>query len=144
MTNQYDASVTSSRIKARAKEMGMAISQLNSICDLSENTIKNAGKSTEGMKARNLYLIAETLDCSVDYLLGRTDEPQTKAETKTIEQNHQYIQNDSSFSIGVSLPPETILDRNQQELLKRYNQLEYEQQIEVMQMIIQKTKKESE
>lgn len=27
------------------------------------------------MKARNLFAIAEVLNCSVDYLLGRTDNP---------------------------------------------------------------------
>lgn len=75
MENQYNAVVTSDRIKAKAKEMGITISHLNLVCGLSENTIKRAGKSTEGMKAKNLFMIAETLDCSVDYLLGRTSEP---------------------------------------------------------------------
>lgn len=75
MLKDYNAAITSERIKKRAKEIGVTISNLNAICDISENTIKRAGKSTEGMKARNLYMIAEVLDCSVDYLLGRSDTP---------------------------------------------------------------------
>ncbi|MBO7714656.1 MAG: helix-turn-helix domain-containing protein [Methanobrevibacter sp.] len=75
MKKQYDTALTSERIKARAKEIGITISQLNVKCDLSNNTIKNAGKGTEGMKARNLFAIAEILDCSVDFLLGRADKP---------------------------------------------------------------------
>lgn len=73
MKNQYNTALTSERIKSRAKEIGMTISQLNLICELSENTIKNAGKSAEGMKAKNLFTIAEALDCSVDFLLASTN-----------------------------------------------------------------------
>ncbi|MBR1528660.1 MAG: helix-turn-helix domain-containing protein [Oscillospiraceae bacterium] len=84
MNNEYNTVVTSDRIKARAKEIGMTVTQLNSLCGLSENTIKNAGKSIEGMKARNLFMIAEILNCSVDYLLGRTDEPTAKVNNNII------------------------------------------------------------
>lgn len=75
MTNDYDAKLTADRIKEIAKSKKITISQLNSICDFSENTIKNAGKSSDGMKAKNLFMIAEVLGCSVDYLLGRTESP---------------------------------------------------------------------
>lgn len=139
----YTKELLKERITTAAKGKGCTVKKMLLSLGLNENTV-NQISDNKGLSSFSLAKIADYLDCSVDYLLGRTDEPQAKAETTTIEQNHQYIQNDSSFSIGVSLPPETLLDRNQQELLKRYNQLEYEEQIEVMQMIIQKTKKESE
>ena len=42
-------------------------------CGLSPNTIKVSSKGENGLRAKNLYTIAEYLDCSVDYLLGRTE-----------------------------------------------------------------------
>lgn len=64
------------RIKELSKKRAVSISQLNEICELSKNTIAQSGRGTDGMKAKNLFMIAETLDCSVDYLLGRTDSPE--------------------------------------------------------------------
>ncbi len=71
----YNSQETIFRIKQRAKEQGIAILDLQTKCDLGRNAISQAAKSQDGMKARNLFAIAEVLDCSVDYLLGRTDNP---------------------------------------------------------------------
>lgn len=71
----YNSQETIFRIKQRAKEQGIAILDLQTKCDLGRNAISQAAKSQDGMKARNLFTIAEVLDCSVDYLLGRTDNP---------------------------------------------------------------------
>lgn len=71
----YNEQETIFRIKQRAKEQGIAILDLQTKCDLGRNAISQAAKSQDGMKARNLFAIAEVLDCSVDYLLGRTDNP---------------------------------------------------------------------
>lgn len=71
----YNSQETIFRIKQRAKEQGIAILDLQAKCDLGRNAISQAAKSQDGMKARNLFAIAEVLNCSVDYLLGRTDNP---------------------------------------------------------------------
>lgn len=71
----YNAQETIFRIKQRAKEQGIAILDLQAKCDLGRNAISQAAKSQDGMKARNLFAIAEVLNCSVDYLLERTDNP---------------------------------------------------------------------
>ena len=71
----YYSQETIFRIKQRAKEQGIAILDLQAKCDLGRNAISQAAKSQDGMKARNLFAIAEVLNCSVDYLLGRTDNP---------------------------------------------------------------------
>lgn len=138
MDIQYNATITSDRIKSRTKEIGLTLSQLNSICKLSENTIKNAGKSSEGMKAKNLFTIAEVLDCSVDYLLGRTDTPKPEAEHTHIEQNHQYIQNDSS-PIVFAVPSGNALDEMQKELLSRFGELPFTEKLAFMQELVKKT-----
>ena len=71
----YNSQETIFRIKQRAKEQGIAILDLQAKCDLGRHAISQAAKSQDGMKARNLFAIAEVLNCSVDYLLGRTDNP---------------------------------------------------------------------
>lgn len=71
----YNSQETIFKIKQRAKEQGIAILDLQAKCDLGRNAISQAAKSQDGMKARNLFAIAEVLNCSVDYLLERTDNP---------------------------------------------------------------------
>lgn len=71
----YNSQIVTERIKNAAKANGITMEYLNSSCNLSKNTISNAGKSSEGMKAKNLYMIAEFLNVSTDYLLGKTDTP---------------------------------------------------------------------
>lgn len=143
MKKEYLPQVTAERIKSLASANGISISKLNEICELSKNTIAQTGKGTEGMKARNLFLIAETLDCSVDYLLGRTDKP--KPETANIvKDNHNNIVqgiNAVELAVPVTAAQETQLDENQQELLKRFGQLSYAEKIEFMQILINKTEK---
>ena len=73
----YNSQTVTERIKKVVKEKKVSMTQLNEICELSENTISQSAKSTYGMKAKNLYMIADYLGVSVDYLLGRTDEPKT-------------------------------------------------------------------
>lgn len=97
-------------------------------------------------KQKNLYAIAETLECSVDYLLGRTDNP--NSESKVIKDNHGN-NNNVAFGINATELPVTIvpadnnLGENERELLKRFGSLDYEQKIEIMQMIIEKSKKKA-
>ena len=63
------------RIKQIAKIKGISILEMQEKCGLGRNAISQAAKSQEGMKSKNLYAIADYLDCSVDYLFGRTDDP---------------------------------------------------------------------
>ena len=134
----YNPQITVDRVRAIACEKGVSISNLNETCELSKNTITQSGKGTEGMKAKNLYMIAETLGCSVDYLLGRTDNPNTVSNNFTVHEGIQAVSKDSShFTFNHVDEPQ---DENQEELLKRFKLLDYEDKIEIMQMIIQKTK----
>ena len=69
----YNSQVTAYRIKQLARDKNISINDLLTRCGLSKNVISQSSKSEEGIKAKNLYNIAEILNCSVDYLLGRTD-----------------------------------------------------------------------
>ena len=69
----YNSQLTFDRIKSLAKTRNITMNTLQEKCGLSPNTIKVSSKGENGLRAKNLYTIADYLECSVDYLLGRTD-----------------------------------------------------------------------
>lgn len=71
----YNAKLTYDRIVRLSNEKNIQIKKINEVCGISKDTLSASAKSTDGMKAKRLYNISELLDCSVDYLLGRTDNP---------------------------------------------------------------------
>ena len=76
----YNSNDIADRIKYRAKVIGISIKQLLIDVDLGKNTMSNF--KTSMPKADNLAKIADYLDCSVDYLLGRTDNPEINRTDK--------------------------------------------------------------
>ena len=71
----YNSQDISKRIKERAQQQGIALGQMLSSCELGINTISKMAKGTD-ILTQNFARIADYLDCSVDYLLGRTDNPE--------------------------------------------------------------------
>lgn len=70
----YNSANVAERIKELAKLKGISVKQLLSDVGLGFNTMSNMKSSMP--KSDNLARIADYLDCSVDYLLGRTDNPE--------------------------------------------------------------------
>ncbi len=62
-------------IKARAKEKKVALKDMLVDLELGSNTMSNM-RHDRMIAADSLARIADYLDCSVDYLLGRTDNPE--------------------------------------------------------------------
>ena len=73
MENEYVSSEVSEKIKRRLKEFGITAEEMLSELGMGKRTLQNYKASMP--KADNLAKIADYLDCSVDYLLGRTDNP---------------------------------------------------------------------
>ena len=71
----YNSTEVAERIKRTAKERGISMGALLSGCELGINTISKMAKGTD-ILTQNFARIADYLDCSVDYLLGRTDKPE--------------------------------------------------------------------
>ena len=71
----YISQDIANRIKSRAKERNVNIGEMLSACDLGINTVSKMAKGTD-ILTKNFAKIADYLDCSVDYLLGRTDKPE--------------------------------------------------------------------
>ena len=62
------------RIKLTAKLKKITMKQLLSECGLNINAVSEFSKG-KNLSCISLARIADYLDCSVDYLLGRTDKP---------------------------------------------------------------------
>lgn len=62
-------------IKLRAREKGISLKNMLSDLSLGSNTMSNM-RHDRMIAADSLARIADYLDCSVDYLLGRTDNPE--------------------------------------------------------------------
>lgn len=71
----YSAQITKERIKQLSKNKKINMEDILSSCNLGVNAIRQIN-DTKGMASFSLAKIADYLDCSVDYLLGRTDNPE--------------------------------------------------------------------
>ena len=71
----YKSSEIAERIKFLAKNNKVTIKGMLEECGLSKNAISSMLSNGSTPKSENLAKIADYLDCSVDYLLGSTDNP---------------------------------------------------------------------
>ena len=76
----YIAQTLKDRIKKQCKNKETTVKTMLTECGLSINAISQINDSG-GMYSFNLAKIADYLDCSVDYLLGRTDNPISHKQT---------------------------------------------------------------
>lgn len=72
----YQTTNTVERIKLLAKSKNIKIADMLNDCELNKNTLSSMSSRGSWIQANNLAKIADYLDCSVDYLLGRTDNPE--------------------------------------------------------------------
>lgn len=70
----YNAQITKDRIKSLCKERNIKSEVMLADCNLGVNAIRQIS-DTKGMTSFSLAKIADYLDCSVDYLLGRAEKP---------------------------------------------------------------------
>ncbi|MCI8388121.1 MAG: helix-turn-helix transcriptional regulator [Clostridiales bacterium] len=69
-----DSQNIANRIKATAKSKNISLKIMLADCNLGINLISHLSKG-QAVSYINIAKIAEYLGCSVDYLLGRTDNP---------------------------------------------------------------------
>ncbi len=63
-------------IKSLAKTKKISIGKMLSDCELNKNSLSTMQSGGYLPRTETLARIADYLDCSVDYLLGRTDNPE--------------------------------------------------------------------
>ncbi len=72
----YNAQQVAERIKEQAKFKNILIKNMLDECELNKNALSSMLSRGSWLQANNLARIADYLNCSVDYLLGRTDNPE--------------------------------------------------------------------
>ena len=69
----FSPGMVADRIKGLAKQNGVSVGAMLSECQISKNALSSMQSGGFMPRADNIGKIADYLDCSVDYLLGRTD-----------------------------------------------------------------------
>ena len=71
----YESAIVAENIKKVAKSTGIQLKDMLHELQLNKNTLSTMYKGSM-LKADSLARIADYLGCSVDYLLGRTENPE--------------------------------------------------------------------
>lgn len=75
----YNSQKLTQNIKSQAKEKNINLRDMLIACNLGINAI-NQISDKKGISVFSIAKIADHLNCSVDYLLGRTDNPQIQGK----------------------------------------------------------------
>jgi len=113
-------------------QKGISQSRLAEDTSISTGNISDWKRGRSMPSAVKLDELATYLDCSVDYLLGRTDEP--KSTAKTLQSN--------SIDNSVNIDPAPAPDSTTQQLADTFNQLSFEDKIKAMNYVLELKNKE--
>lgn len=127
------------KIKLTAKSNGITIKQLLEDVNLGFNTMSNM--KTSMPKADNLAKIADYLNCSVDYLLGRTDNPDTQTNNTFSSTITNSSVGDNSANVTISSNKNNInnykLSEISIEILKILENLNIREQSELLSVAVE-------
>ena len=107
----YSTQTTADLIKLVAKSKNISIGKMLADCDLSKNALSSMQSRGSWLQANNLAKIADYLDCSIDYLLGRTDVPEVNhGDNYRYAQMPHYAQAAASTGreLGKSQSPDDV------------------------------------
>ena len=113
----YEAYQIAERIKVAAKSRNIVIKVMLEECGLSKNTLSSMISGGSTPKSENLAKIADYLNCSVDYLLGRTDNPNVTGISVT-DNNQMSLTGNNSISINANPNNSTSDDRQLFDMIK--------------------------
>lgn len=97
----YTAQNTIDRIQSLIKKKNLKQKDVLAACNINENTLKRM-TDNKGMSSFYLARIADYLDCSVDYLLGRSNQENISLDSYTLSQDEKTL-----INIFRTLPPES-------------------------------------
>lgn len=88
------------------KDAGMSQFELAERLGVSQQTISKYEKGTRQPDNATLLKLSEIFNCSVDYLLGRTDNPSPRDETSTVSDLEELLKQDTLMFDGEPLDEE--------------------------------------
>jgi len=124
-----------SRIKLLCKEKNISVTQLLSDCGFAKSFVYDLEKRDNSPSCDRISKIADLLECSVDYLLGRIDEPTPKADSSIHAGNISGDNNSSTgnnFNIGTKT---SAVGEQQQEISEMLSDMSPRERNKLMSMI---------
>lgn len=128
----YDSSTVAEMIKKTALSRNIQMKTVLSTLNLNKNTLSNMYNGSM-LRSDNLARIADYLGCSVDYLLGRTDEP--SLSTNVIGGDvagGTVVQGAHHSSVVVHNGGERTLTDEEAELLRLFNVLDVRRRMKLL------------
>ena len=137
----YDAQTLSTRIRKMVKEKGFVQKEMLRACDLNENSL-NQMSDKKGLSSFSLAKIADYLDVSVDFLLGRTDNPNI---TNSISNTNTTVNGTQANVINSNnYNQETVAEQTDEmtaELVKAFRTLSFRDRLDVINLVLEKSNK---
>ncbi len=127
----YYAQLTIDRIQSLIKGKGFKQKDVLSECGINENTLKRM-TDNKGISSFYLAKISDYLDCSVDYLLGRTDNPQAHKENAVYGDLSNNSGTFGNVSVGNTINNNIVVDQQTAALLDTFNKLTPVEQAKVL------------
>lgn len=142
----YEIVETVRKIKEEAKKKGIKISDMLISCDLNINTLSSMSNRGSWIQSNSLAKIADYLNCSVDYLLGRTDNPNVNDNNFYNSSNNVVIGNSSlsnskNIKINAKETKSNDFDITTIQIAKAFQDLDIFEKTEVMNLISKLSKK---
>ena len=120
------------RIKLYAREKNMTVKSLLKDAGVGEKMVSNmSGKNGSYPQSDKIAQIAKILDCSVDYLLGRTDNPNVTGISVT-DNNQMSLTGNNSISVNAA---DNKKDTLTEQFIQKFEQLDFDDKVDVMQYV---------
>ena len=127
----YNSQQIAERIKKTSKIRGVTLSNMLTECNLGINLISQISKGSIP-KSDTLAKIADYLDCSVDYLLGRTPQQNVCADNNS---GTIGVVGSANAPVTIKNGNERPLTNQEQDLLRIYNLADGKNQMKIMNFI---------
>lgn len=140
----YSSKETAQRIKTTAKIKKVSIATLQQDCGLSKNAINQLPNVQQGMDSKSLYTVAEYLNVSTDYLLGRTILPRESNSMGGAILWHSHassMSNMNNMYIGSDCSESSKFDKTTLQIAELFQNLDVYDKTEVMALLTKLSKK---
>lgn len=125
-------------IKEIAKQKNIKIREMLSNINVNVNAVSTMTSRGSYPSIETMYKIAEHLNVSIDFLLGRTEIAEVNNGSSYTMENSPMSAQGNNNSINVSSAAnETLMKRDSMvdEMVERFNTLSFEDKLEIMQLI---------
>jgi transcriptional regulator with XRE-family HTH domain len=134
-----DNTQVANRIKELCKLKGSSVSKMLEVCNIRKSLIYDLEKRNASPSIEVIGQIADYLNCSVDYLLGRTDSPTVSGNYINGDNNVQAIRTgNGDMTIHAEKQLSKGIDPTTEEFIKIFCDLDFDDKFEVMQLLMQK------